>query len=108
MKKILIAAFLLISNAVYAQEEPATFICAFQNGESFTVVGQNKTTMIQWGNGPFHDATATWEEPFLYVAQKAERGTFAMRWNVKTGEADGWTKFADGSTKGGPLFCAFK
>jgi len=108
MKKYLtIAAVILGVTAAHA-EAPATFTCAYQNGDMFTVVGSGGVTLIQWGNNPFHDAKSEWNEPFLYVSETAEHGTFAMRWNVKTGEADGWTKFDNGETRGGPLFCRFK
>jgi hypothetical protein len=88
---------------------PATIVCAFQTGESFTVVGQAGTTMIQWGTNAFRSAASAFEAPWLTVVERADNGNlFKMAFNVKTKEAYGETTFTDGQKKGGPLWCAFR
>ena len=107
MKRLLVMLALLATPA--AAKDPATLTCAFQSGESFTAVGQNGTSMIQWDNGKFYDAVANYDEPWLTIIQTSETGNvFKMAFNVRTKEAYGETTFKDGKKKGGPLWCVFK
>lgn len=104
-----LAAWAALGTAtVSSAGEPASFVCYFQNGQHFTVVGNAGTTMIQWNDGGFRTAQAKFEEPWLFVIQEAEGNVFKMAFNVKTRDAYGETVFKDGTKNGGPLWCAFK
>lgn len=106
--KRLLAVFLLLATPVTAKG-PATMMCSFQTGESFTLVGHEGTSMIQWDNGKFYDVTTAFEDPWLTAVEVAESGNvFRMAFNVRTKEAYGETTFKDGSKRGGPLWCVFK
>jgi hypothetical protein len=109
MKKLLATLLLLTTPAVADSNAPATLSCYFQTGESFTVVGQNGTTMIQWGNNGFRSAASAFESPWLTVVERADNGNmFKMAFNVNTKDAFGETTFTDGHKKGGPLWCVFR
>ena len=109
MKRLLVLLALLATPAAADTDTPATIVCAFQTGESFTVVGQAGTTMIQWGTNAFRSAASAFEAPWLTVVERADNGNlFKMAFNVKTKEAYGETTFTDGQKKGGPLWCAFR
>ena len=109
MKRLLLGLALLATPAAADSNAPATMTCAFQTGESFTVVGQAGTTMIQWGTNAFRSAASAFETPWLTVVERADNGNlFKMAFNVKTKEAYGETTFTDGQKKGGPLWCAFR
>ena len=109
MKRLLLGLALLATPAAADSNAPATMTCAFQTGESFTVVGQAGTTMIQWGTNAFRSAASAFEAPWLTVVERADNGNlFKMAFNVKTKEAYGETTFTDGQKKGGPLWCAFR
>ena len=109
MKRLLVLLALLATPAAADTNTPATIVCAFQTGESFTVVGQAGTTMIQWGTNGFRSAASAFEAPWLTVVERADNGNlFKMAFNVKTKEAYGETTFTDGQKKGGPLWCAFR
>ena len=109
MKKLLVILALMATPAAADTNAPATMTCAFQTGESFTVVGQAGTTMIQWGTNAFRSAASAFEAPWLTVVERADNGNlFKMAFNVKTKEAYGETTFEDGQKKGGPLWCAFR
>ena len=109
MTRLLVLLALLATPAAADTNTPATIVCAFQTGESFTVVGQAGTTMIQWGTNAFRSAASAFEAPWLTVVERADNGNlFKMAFNVKTKEAYGETTFTDGQKKGGPLWCAFR
>jgi hypothetical protein len=97
----------LLALAAQAQE-PASISCYFQTGEHFTVVGQGSVSMIQWNDGPFHDAAASFVDPLLMITQTAQGNLFRMVFNVRNKEAYGETQWADGHSSGGPLWCVFK
>jgi hypothetical protein len=106
---LLLLAALISSEAFAESNAPATLSCYFQTGESFTVVGQNGTTMIQWGNNGFRAAASAYEDPWLTVVERADNGNlFKMAFNVRTKDAFGETTFTDGHKKGGPLWCVFR
>jgi len=109
MKRLLATLLLLATPAMADSNAPATLSCYFQTGESFTVVGQAGTTMIQWGNNGFRSAASAYEDPWLTVVERADNGNlFKMAFNVRTKDAFGETTFTDGHKKGGPLWCVFK
>jgi hypothetical protein len=109
MKNFFATLLLLATPAVADSNAPATLSCYFQTGENFTVVGQNGTTMIAWGNNAFRAAASAYEDPWLTVVERAENGNmFKMAFNVRTKSAFGETTFTDGHKSGGPLWCAFK
>jgi hypothetical protein len=108
MRKILLAALLLLATPVLA-EQPATLTCYFQSGEHFTVVGSGGTSMIQWDAKGFRSAASAFEDPWLTVVELSDTGNrFKMAFNVRTKEAYGETTFSDGHKSGGPLWCVFK
>jgi hypothetical protein len=109
MKKLLVLLALVATPAAADSNAPATISCYYQTGESFTVVGQGGTTMIQWGNNGFRSAASAFETPWLTVVERADNGNqFKMAFNVRTKSAFGETTFADGHKSGGPLWCVWK
>lgn len=111
MLRYIIPVALLLTTvpAIAGSNDPATLSCTFQSGEHFTVVGANGSTVIQWDDGKFYQATSAFEKPWLTVAELSAQGNlFKMAFNVETREAYGETTFTDGRKKGGPLFCIFK
>jgi hypothetical protein len=108
MKKIILAAALLFATPVLA-EKPATLVCAFQDGQTFTAVGTGSRTVIQWGDGSFYNATSSYVDPWLTITEATDNGNvFKMAFNVRTKDAYGITTFTNGTQRGGPLWCVFK
>ena len=68
MKKLLVIMALMATPAAAESNAPATIVCAFQTGESFTVVGQGGTTMIQWGTNAFRSAASAFDTAAYRVA----------------------------------------